>query len=115
MTNENLKPQPQNATIVDDNGAPFAAVNVGQMQADSIGPAFDIARHCQARHVLDQVSMKWLSRIGHERFGLVAANALWTTVQDLLDLTLTPVDNLSPGLYYRPILDDAYRNVTGNE
>ncbi|WP_072688412.1 hypothetical protein [Rhodococcus marinonascens] len=113
--NEIPNPLPENAMIVDDHGAPLAVVNIDQMQADSIALAYDMARNCGDVDALDQVSAKWLNKIGPEGFGYVAAGALRTMTHHILDPTLQTVDELAPALNYRQILHDAYRNATSDD
>ncbi|WP_072689374.1 hypothetical protein [Rhodococcus marinonascens] len=113
--NEIPNPLPDTAMIVDDNGAPLAVINIDQMQADSIALAYDMARNCHDVNALDQVSAKWLDKVGAEGFGYVAAGALRTLTHHILDPTLQVLEEIAPTIPLRSQLDDAHRNATKSE
>ncbi|QCQ93035.1 hypothetical protein [Rhodococcus sp. SGAir0479] len=112
MTNHQTpNPLPENAMLVDATGAPIAMMNIDQMQSDSIALAYDMARNSHDEQALDESSVRWLNKIGADAFGYVAAGALRTMTHYILDPTLATVEKLAPGLGYRQMLDDAYRNA----
>ncbi|NKR31343.1 hypothetical protein GS504_20730 [Rhodococcus hoagii] len=104
-------PLPQHAMIVDDNGAPVGMLDIDQMQSDSIALGYDMARNSHDDQALNEVSARWLAKLGPDSFGLVAAGALRMVAHYILDPTLATVDRLAPSLGYRQMLDDAYRNA----
>lgn len=115
MTNHQIpNPLPENTMLVDDTGAPIAMMNIDQIQADSIALAYDMARNCHDENALDQVSARWLAKVGADAIGYAAAGALRTMTHYILDPTLATVDRLAPSLGYRQMLDDAYRNSITN-
>lgn len=104
-------PLPDNVMIVDDNGAPLAMLDLDQMQGHSIALAYDMAQHCGDPDALDEVSAKWIDKVGVDAFGYVAAGALRLMAHNILEPTLQAVDRLAPTLNYRGILADAARNA----
>ncbi len=103
-------PLPSHAMIVDDNGQPLSVMDIDRMQSDSIELAYEMAMHCGDQDALDAIAAKWLTRVGVDGFGYVAAGALRMMTHFILDPTLQTVDQLAPQLRFRDKLADAYRN-----
>lgn len=89
-------PLPSHATILDDAGMPTAVVNIDDIQANAIKLAYDMAAACGDAAALDDVSAFWMDEVGPDAFGYVAAGALRTLAQYILDPTLMAVEALAP-------------------
>lgn len=102
--------------VTDEQGAPAAFVNVDQIQAQATRLAYDMAVACGDPGRLTEITTAHLTEAGHEAFGYVAAAALRTLAEHVLDPVLEVTDELHRAGYLshdlRSGLEDAAANAT---
>lgn len=102
--------------VTDGDGAPKAFVNVDQIHEQGTRLAYDMAVACGDPDRLTEITTAHLTEAGHEAFGYVAASALRTLAEHVLDPVLEVTDELHRAGYLshnlRSGLADAAANAT---
>lgn len=105
------KPTPAHVMVMGDDGLPEAVVSLDDIQSNAIKLAYGMASACGDSAALDDVSAFWIKEIGPDAFGLVAAGALRTLAQFILEPTLQIVEAIAPDMDLRAKLTASAENA----
>ncbi|WP_138843650.1 hypothetical protein [Rhodococcus pyridinivorans] len=104
-------PTQPRVTVVDDSGILTAVMDVDIIQAAATRLMYDFAARSGDSGALESLSVQYISELGADAFGYVAAAALKLLATCVLEPILQVVDEVAPTIPMRAQLADAARNA----